>query len=198
MLLKQFTNHPFEAGCDEVGRGCLAGPVFAAAVIIPEGIQIEGLNDSKVLSEKRRDILRQEIEEKTIWAVASCSPEEIDVYNILWASVRAMHKALDKLLKQPQFVSVDGNKFKPWNQIPHQTHIKGDSRFMNIAAASILAKTHRDAYMKEASMIYPQYNWIKNKGYPTLEHRAAIAEFGISPEHRKSFALLSKQIKLEI
>ncbi|MCO6495499.1 MAG: ribonuclease HII [Bacteroidetes bacterium] len=192
---KQFTKLKYEAGCDEAGRGCLAGPVFAAAVIIPKGVNIEGLNDSKQLTEKQRDTLRIEIEAKTIWAVEQCTPEEIDTLNILWASVSAMHKALSKLTTIPYFVSVDGNRFKKWNKIPFATHVKGDARFMNIAAASILAKTYRDEYMKEAHQKFPMYGWNKNKGYPTVQHREGIAKFGICHEHRKSFRLLPLQGK---
>lgn len=193
---RQFSRQKFEAGCDEAGRGCLAGPVFAAAVIIPKGVSILGLNDSKQLSEKQRDLLRTEIEEKAIWSVAQCSPEEIDTLNILWASVAAMHKALDGLSIVPGFVSVDGNRFKPWRDIAFATHIKGDGRFMNIAAASILAKTHRDEFMQQVHQQFPHYGWDSNKGYPTAQHRQAIAIHGVCCEHRKSFTLLPSQTKL--
>lgn len=196
-MQKQFTKFKFEAGCDEAGRGCLAGPVFAAAVIIPKGVKIEGLNDSKKLSSTQRDLLRLEIEQKCIWSVAVCSPAEIDLHNILWASVLAMHKALKDLKVCPEFVSVDGNRFKPFENIPHQTHVKGDGRFMNIAAASILAKTHRDGYMLKVHELYPHYGWNKNKGYPTTIHRKAILEKGICEEHRKTFRLLALQKEIE-
>jgi ribonuclease HII len=192
-MLEKYSALINEAGCDEAGRGCLAGPVFAAAVIIPSGVQIIGLNDSKKLSEKQRLLLREEIQSKTIWSVAACSPHEIDQLNILWASVEAMHRALHGLTTTPEFVSVDGNKFKPWCDIPYKTHVKGDARFAHIAAASILAKTHRDDYMLAMSQLYPHYAWDKNKGYPTKTHRDAIASFGISPEHRRSFRQLPLQ-----
>lgn len=194
----KYTDFLWEAGCDEAGRGCLAGPVFAAAVIIPEGVEIEGLNDSKQLSEKQRNILRQSIESRTIWSVAACSPKEIDTLNILWASVEAMHRALYGLKKKVEFVSVDGNKFKTWNEIPFKTHVKGDAKFSHIAAASILAKTYRDEYMQQAAQRFPHYAWHKNKGYPTVEHRQAIVDFGICEEHRLSFRLLPLQLSLDI
>jgi len=196
-MQKQFTRLKHEAGCDEAGRGCLAGPVFAAAVIIPKGVKIVGLNDSKKLSETQRNLLRIEIEKKCIWSVAVCSPTEIDKHNILWASVLAMHKALESLSVTPDFVSVDGNRFKPFGKIPFQTHVKGDGRFMHIAAASILAKTHRDDYMQNAHSLFPQYGWNKNKGYPTTVHREAILKNGICEEHRKSFRLLPLQKEIE-
>lgn len=197
MIQKQFTEFVYEAGCDEAGRGCLAGPVFAAAVIIPKGVCIEGLNDSKKLSHKQRELLRFEIEKRTIWAVAQCSPTEIDQLNILWASIAAMHKALDCLSVVPEFVSVDGNRFKPWREIAFATHVKGDARFMHVAAASILAKTHRDEYMLTAHKDFPCYGWDRNKGYPTAEHRRGIAEHGICKEHRRSFSLLPAQRTFE-
>lgn len=179
-----------EAGCDEAGRGCLSGPVFAAAVILPPNFKCEALNDSKQLSEKTRNELRVIIEsEATAYAVASCSPQEIDEMNILWASVEAMHRAIAKLEPRPQHILVDGNRFKPYEDISHTCVVKGDSKFMSIAAASILAKTYRDEYMKNLHQEFPQYDWHKNKGYPTRTHREAIAECGITCYHRKTFNL---------
>lgn len=188
-MLKQIFSG-IEAGCDEAGRGCLAGPVFAAAVIIPSSVNIVGLNDSKKLSATKRNVLRKEIEDNCIWAVASCSPTEIDELNILWASVAAMHKALHLLRVKPVFIAVDGNKFKPWNDVAFQTVVKGDSKYEHIAAASILAKTHRDDYMLKAHEINPLYAWNKNKGYPSAQHRKAIEIYGTCDEHRKSFKML--------
>lgn len=180
-----------EAGCDEAGRGCLAGPVCAAAVILPPDFSHQWLNDSKKLTEKRREQLRPIIEREALaWAVAFVSNEEIDRINILNASILAMHRALDMLTLRPEAVIVDGNKFKPYGSIPHTTYIKGDGRFGNIAAASILAKTHRDQLMTELHAQHPQYDWNINKGYPTAAHRRAIAEYGLSPYHRLSFRLV--------
>ena len=180
-----------EVGCDEAGRGCLSGPVFAAAVILPTNFKCDSLNDSKQLSEKTRNELRTIIENKAIaFAVAHCTPQEIDKINILWASVEAMHRAIAKLKATPQHILVDGNRFKPYKEIPHTCVVKGDSKFMSIAAASVLAKTHRDEHMKKLHNDYPQYDWDKNKGYPTRAHRKAIKEFGITPYHRKSFNLI--------
>lgn len=196
MLSDYLAPNRVEAGCDEAGRGCLAGPVFAAAVIIPEGVQIEGLNDSKQLSEKQRVLLRSEIEMKCIWAVASLSPAEIDAINILNASIQAMHRALAQLKAPFDHILVDGNRFKAFNKIPHTTVIKGDGKFKSIAAASILAKTHRDAYMEALSIEYPAYHWQQNKGYGTLKHRDAIREHGANIHHRLSFTLLPVQLKL--
>ncbi len=189
-----------EAGCDEAGRGCLAGPVYAAAVILPDGYRNKWLNDSKKLNEKARNELRLEIEEKALsWAVASCSPEEIDEINILWASVKAMHKALDQLNPEAQFVLVDGNRFKPYLDIPFETFVKGDGRFLSIAAASILAKTHRDAYMESIDPEFPEFDWKVNKGYPTAHHRALLISQGPTPYHRKSFRLKElQQIQLAL
>lgn len=187
----------FEAGTDEAGRGCLAGPVFAAAVILPDDFSHPWLNDSKQLSEKRRDELRQIIEREAVaWGVATVSNTEIDEINILNASILAMHRALDMLKVTPGGVIVDGNRFKPYRDIPSQTFVKGDGRFGNIAAASILAKTHRDEFMTQLHEQYPQYQWDKNKGYPTRAHRRAIAEFGPTPFHRMSFTLLDPQLTL--
>ena len=183
-------NGVIEAGCDEAGRGCLSGPVFAAAVILPPNFECETLNDSKQLSEKTRNELRRIIEcEATAYAVASCTPEEIDKYNILWASVEAMHRAIAKLQLSPQHILVDGNRFKPYKGIDHTCVVKGDSKFMSIAAASILAKTYRDEYMIALHNEHPHYGWERNKGYPTREHRAAISKYGITAHHRKSFNL---------
>lgn len=186
-----------EAGCDEAGRGCLAGPVVAAAVILPDDFHHPWLNDSKQLSKCRREQLRPIIEREAIaWAVASCSPEEIDKINILNASILAMHRALDSLSVRPGAIIVDGNRFKPYPGIDSQTFVKGDSRFGNIAAASILAKTHRDEIMRELHTRYPLYNWAKNKGYPTPDHRNAISLHGTTPQHRMTFRLLPLQLTL--
>ncbi|MDE5989123.1 MAG: ribonuclease HII [Duncaniella sp.] len=180
-----------EAGCDEAGRGCLAGPVFAAAVILPDGYSNPLLNDSKKLTEKQREELRPVIERDAVaWAVAIADHEEIDKINILNASILAMHRALDGLDVVPGGIAVDGNRFKQYKDIRHVTVVKGDAKFGNIAAASILAKTHRDEFMREAAEKYPGYNWEVNKGYPTRDHRAAIAEIGPSPIHRMTFRLL--------
>lgn len=187
-----------EAGCDEAGRGCLAGPVFAAAVVLPSGFSCDELNDSKQLTEKKRDELRLIIEENAVsYAVASCSAEEIDEMNILWASVEAMHRALRKLLLTPAHILVDGNRFRPFGSIPHTCVVKGDALFQSIAAASVLAKTYRDEFMRELHELYPQYGWDRNKGYPTAQHRQAIRELGSTPVHRKSFQLLERQLMLD-
>ena len=180
-----------EAGCDEAGRGCLAGPVTAAAVILPPGFSNELLNDSKQLTERQRDRLRPIIEREAVaWAVAMVSPQEIDRMNILRASITAMHRALDQLLVRPEAILVDGNRFYPYHDIPHTTIVKGDGKLMSIAAASVLAKTHRDELMRQLDEEFPQYGWAKNKGYPTPDHRAAIAAHGVSPHHRRTFQLL--------
>lgn len=183
-----------EAGCDEAGRGCLAGPVYAAAVILPKDFAHDTLTDSKKLSEKERYKLRTEIEAKAIaWAVASCTNREIDKFNILRASVFAMHRAVELLSRRPEFLIIDGNFFIPYPGIPHKTIVKGDALYYSIAAASILAKTYRDDYMKTLEEQYPQYLWGKNKGYPSREHRKAIREFGATEHHRNSFRLLPDQ-----
>jgi ribonuclease HII len=188
-----------EAGCDEAGRGCLAGPVFAAAVILPVGFDSVKLNDSKKLTEKQRNVLRLYIEENALcYSVASCSPEEIDQLNILWASVKAMHKALSGLKVVPEHIIVDGNRFKPFNEIPYNCVVKGDSEYQSIAAASILAKTYRDEYMEKLHKQFPQYDWNSNKGYPTSAHRKAIREYGITTHHRKSFNLFERQLQLDL
>jgi ribonuclease HII len=180
-----------EAGCDEAGRGCLAGPVFAAAVILPDDFHHPLLNDSKQLSEARREKLRPIIEAEAIaWAVGVVDNHEIDKINILRASILAMHRALDALKILPKAVIVDGNRFTQWRDVPFETFVKGDGRFGNIAAASILAKTHRDQFMRDAALNFPQYHWDVNKGYPTKDHRAAIAQYGPCDLHRSSFKLL--------
>lgn len=192
MLKSHFNKGLVEAGCDEAGRGCLAGSVFAAAVILPEDYVNEGLNDSKKLTLMRRYELRDEIERDALaWAVGVVTPEEIDKINILNASILAMHRALDQLEVRPEAIIVDGNRFKPYRFIPYNTVVKGDGKYLSIAAASILAKTYRDDYMDSLAREYPQYAWDVNKGYPTKAHREAIAKYGITPYHRKSFRLLA-------
>jgi ribonuclease HII len=188
MLLQYYDVNKTEAGCDEAGRGPLAGPVFAAAVVWPESLQHEMLKDSKLLSKKNRLMLRDFIEANaTSFAVAKISPEEIDKINILNASIKAMHKALELLDSEFDLILADGNRFKKYKNIEHKTIIKGDNKYMSIAAASILAKTYRDEYMIRADRIYPQYNWQNNKGYPTRQHIEAVKKFGITEFHRKSF-----------
>jgi len=198
-LLSHYYEGKIEAGCDEAGRGCLAGSVYAAAVILPDGYQNEFLNDSKQLTEKRRYALRETIERDAVaWAVGIVTPEEIDKINILNASILAMHRALDQLKVRPEAIIVDGNRFKPYRpvvngsavNIPYTTIVKGDGKYLSIAAASILAKTYRDDYMNQLAEEYPQYDWRSNKGYPTKKHRDAIREYGITPYHRKSYNLL--------
>ncbi len=190
MLKSCFYEGMIEAGCDEAGRGCLAGSVYAAAVILPEGYQNDILNDSKKLTDKRRKELRQVIERDAVaWAVGVVTPEEIDKINILNASILAMHRALDQLKVRPQAVIVDGNRFKKYGDLPHTTIVKGDGKYLSIAAASILAKTYRDDYMDGLAEEYPQYDWKSNKGYPTKKHRTAIKEHGITPYHRRSYNL---------
>lgn len=195
-LLDFMTPGAIEAGCDEAGRGCLAGPVFAAAVIIPEGVLIEGLNDSKQLTEKIRMQLRDEIESKCHWCVASLSPAEIDKINILNASIQSMHLALEQLKVPFNHILIDGNRFKPFRDVKHTTVVKGDGKYKSIAAASILAKTHRDEYMEKLALEFPEYQWQSNKGYPTSVHRDAIRKYGSNVHHRKSFTLLPAQISL--
>ena len=191
MLKNAYYINKVEAGCDEAGRGCLAGSVFAAAVILPPDYENGLLNDSKQLSEKKRYLLRSMIEKDALaWAVGVVTAEEIDKINILNASILAMHRALDALSVRPEAIIVDGNRFKPYHDVPHTTIVKGDGKYLSIAAASILAKTYRDDYMKAIAEEFPQYDWQSNKGYPTKKHRAAIKEYGISPYHRKSFTLL--------
>lgn len=182
-----------EAGCDEAGRGCLAGPVTAAAVILPPDFECEKLNDSKQLTERERERLRPIIEREALaWAVAMVSPKEVDRINILAASILAMHRAIDQLTIRPEALLIDGNRFRPYPGIPHTTIVKGDGKMMSIAAASVLAKTHRDELMRKLAQEYPNYGWSKNKGYPTREHRAAIASYGTTPHHRLSFQLLEQ------
>ena len=191
MLKSHYYEGLIEAGCDEAGRGCLAGSVYAAAVILPPDYQNELLNDSKKLTAKKRYALREEIERDAIaWAVGIVTPEEIDKINILNASFLAMHRALDQLSVRPEAVIVDGNRFKPYQDLPSTTIVKGDGKYLSIAAASILAKTYRDDYMLSLAEEYPQYDWKSNMGYPTKKHRQAIREHGITPYHRKSYNLL--------
>ncbi|MGM9702771.1 MAG: ribonuclease HII [Prevotella sp.] len=191
MLRNNYYEGRIEAGCDEAGRGCLAGSVYAAAVILPPDYHNELLNDSKQLTEKRRYALREVIERDAVaWAVGIVTPEEIDKVNILNASILAMHRALDQLEVRPEAIIVDGNRFKPYNDLPHTTIVKGDGKYLSIAAASILAKTYRDDYMDKLAEEYPQYDWHGNKGYPTRKHRDAIRQFGPTPYHRRTFNLL--------
>lgn len=198
MLLPYHTPNVVEAGCDEAGRGCLAGPVFAAAVVLPEDFSCEELNDSKKLTEKMRYQLRPLIEEQALdWAVGVVSAQEIDEINILKASFLAMHRALDQLKVRPQHLIIDGNRFVPYHDISHHCIVKGDGKFLSIAAASVLAKTYRDDYMVKIGEEFPAYQWKKNKGYPTKDHRAAIERFGATCHHRKSFTLLDPQLKLD-
>lgn len=194
-----FKPNCIEAGCDEAGRGCLAGPVFAAAVILPDDFENQLLNDSKQLTERQRETLRPIIEREAVaWAVAQVSPHEIDEINILNASILAMHRAIDALAVCPEHLIIDGNRFKPYRDIPHQTIVKGDGKYLSIAAASVLAKTHRDEYMRRLDTQFPHYGWRDNKGYPTAAHRAAIAQYGTTPHHRLTFQLLDTQLKLTL
>lgn len=194
MLKSSFTDHLIEAGCDEAGRGCLAGPVFAAAVILPSGFLNPDLNDSKKLTESQRDKLRIIIENEALaWAVAEVDNTEIDEINILQASMLAMHKALAQLTILPELILVDGNRFPAYPDIPHHCIIKGDGLFLSIAAASVLAKTHRDAYMIKLHETFPDYGWNRNKGYPTLEHRKAVLKLGFTKFHRKTFSVKIKE-----
>ena len=191
MLENHYYEGLVEAGCDEAGRGCLAGSVFAAAVILPPDYENELLNDSKKLSDRKRKQLREIIEHDAVdWAVGIVEPGEIDEINILNASILAMHRALDQLKVRPEAVIVDGNRFKPYRDLPYTTIVNGDGKYLSIAAASILAKTYRDDYMDRLAEDYPQYDWKSNKGYPTKKHRQAIRECGITPFHRRSFTLL--------
>ena len=198
MLKSHFFTDLIEAGCDEAGRGCLAGSVFAAAVILPVDYENVLLNDSKKLTEKQRYALRTQIETDALaWAVGEVTADEIDKINILNASILAMHRALDGLKLRPQAVIVDGNRFKPYGTLPHETIVKGDAKFLSIAAASILAKTYRDDYMNNLALQHPVYQWDVNKGYPTKAHRAAIEEHGISPFHRKTFKGVKEMLEDE-
>ena len=198
-MLKNYPLNKLIAGCDEAGRGCLAGPVVAAAVILPNNFKNKMLNDSKLLSEKKRDLLRKVIEKQaTCWALGIVSPAEIDKINILNASFLAMHRAIKKLYVEPEFLIIDGNRFNPYQAINHECIIKGDGKYLAIAAASVLAKTYRDDIMKKLADEFPDYNWQNNKGYPTKQHRNAIKKIGISKHHRKSFQLLPSQLSLEL
>lgn len=198
MLKLNYSGFEFEAGTDEAGRGCLSGPVVAAAVILPADFKHELLNDSKQLSEKKRKELRPFIEKNALaFSVAFIHQEEVDKLNVLQASITGMHRSIEQLKIKPEFIIVDGNKFKPFKDIPSETIVKGDAKYMSIAAASVLAKTYRDEYMEKIHQDFPQYNWKKNKGYPTKEHRNAIREFGITNYHRKTFKLLPEQLKLK-
>ena len=199
MLKSYFDKHLIEAGCDEAGRGCLAGPVYAGSVILPKNYKNKWLDDSKKLTDKERYELRPEIESKAVaWAIGIVDNVEIDDINILKASFLAMHRAIAKLKQKPELLLIDGNRFTPYKKTPHQCIVKGDSKFLSIAAASILAKTYRDDYMKEQALIYPQYSWEQNMAYPTKKHREAIRQFGTTPLHRMTFQLLPKQLALEI
>ena len=199
MLKKYLTQGKLEAGCDEAGRGCLAGAVFAAAVIFPSDFSDEIINDSKVLTEKQRRNLRPVIEQNALaWAVAKVDPKEIDNINILNASFKAMNLAVEQLKTRPEHLLIDGNRFKSPNDIPYTCIVKGDSKYLSIAAASILAKTYRDEYMENLALQFPQYRWDKNKGYPTAEHRMAIKQYGATAFHRQSFTLLPQQLSLDL
>jgi len=200
MSLKLYSQNILtECGTDEAGRGCLAGPVTAAAVILPQSFKNKILTDSKLLTHISRELLRPVIEQEALaFGIAHVFPEEIDEINILNASIKAMHLAIEQLKQQPQHILVDGNRFKPYKECSHECIVKGDSKFLSIAAASVLAKTERDRYMTDLHMQFPHYNWKKNKGYPTKEHRQAIKEFGITSHHRKSFKQLPEQLRLDI
>ena len=199
MLSLQFSSYHIESGTDEAGRGCLAGPVTAAAVILPAHFENSILNDSKQLSEKAREKLRPIIEAQAVsFAVTHLEPKAIDEINILNASIKAMQESILKLNPKPEYIIVDGNRFKPVLDIPHSCIIKGDAKFMSIAAASVLAKTYRDDYMNQIHEEYPMYNWKQNKGYPTQDHREAIRKYGVTKYHRMSFRLLPEQLKLDI
>ena len=198
VMLKSFFQNDFiEAGCDEAGRGCLAGPVYAATVILPDDYFHPFLNDSKQLSAKRREQLRVEIEREAVaWSVSRAEPAEIDRLNILKASFLAIHRSIDTISLKPEFIIIDGNRFIPYKNIAYKCIVKGDATYYSIAAASVLAKTYRDEFMLKIHMEYPEYQWSKNKGYPTLTHRNAIARHGISPYHRRSFRLFDRQMEL--
>ena len=206
MLEPHYYKELIEAGCDEAGRGCLAGSVYAAAVILPSDYDNPELNDSKKLSEKKRYALREQIKHDALaWAVGIVTPEEIDKINILHASFLAMHRAIDQLKVRPQALIIDGNRFDPYGysddeekkQLPYTCIVKGDGKYQSIAAASILAKTYRDDYMEQQALIYPHYDWEKNKGYPTKKHRVGILNYGITPIHRKSYNLLGGELSLD-
>lgn len=197
MLLARYQQEYLEAGCDEAGRGCLAGPVFAAAVILPPKFKHKLLNDSKQLSEDIRYKLRDEIQKKALaFAVASVTNEEIDKINILNASFLAMHRAIEQLSMQPQFLIIDGNRFNKYKEVPHQCIVEGDGKYFSIAAASVLAKTYRDDYMKKIATEHPEYDWHSNKGYPTIKHRQTILKIGFTPYHRKTFQVTDPQLSI--
>lgn len=200
MMKLYHTVNVIEAGCDEAGRGCLAGPVYAAAVVLPANFKNEYINDSKQISAKKRFELREIIQNSALdWAVASVTNEEIDKINILNASILAMHRAVDGLKKvRPEFLLIDGNRFKPYNNIPHSCIIHGDAIYQSIAAASILAKTYRDEFMEQINVEYPQYKWNENMGYPTKAHRDAIAKFGVTPHHRLTYRLINTDTQLKL
>lgn len=199
MQLKNHSKFALECGTDEAGRGCLAGPVTAAAVILSPNFKNSIINDSKKLSEHKRDLLRPIIElDALTFGVSHVFQDDIDQINILNASILAMHKSITQLTPTPEFIIVDGNRFKPYNDIPFETIIKGDGKYLSIAAASVLAKTYRDEYMNTIHEEFPMYNWKQNKGYPTKEHREAIRKYGVTKYHRKSFRLLPEQLKLDI
>jgi ribonuclease HII len=199
MLLSNYSGFSLEAGTDEAGRGCLCGPVVAAAIILPKNFTHPFLNDSKQLSEKKREELRPFIEEHAIaFGVSFVWQEEVDEINVLQASITGMHRAIGMLKTQPEYIIVDGNKFRNYNNIPHKAIVKGDAKYLSIAAASVLAKTYRDEYMAKIHLEFPMYNWSKNKGYPTKEHRNGIREFGVTKYHRKTFKLLPEQTKLDL
>ncbi|WP_418508358.1 ribonuclease HII [Corallibacter sp.] len=199
MLKLNYSGFKLECGTDEAGRGCLCGPVTAAAVILPDTFKNDILNDSKQLSEKKRELIRPIIEKEALaFGVAHVFPETIDDINILNASILAMHEAIKNMQVNPDFIIVDGNKFKPFNNVNHETIVKGDSKYLSIAAASVLAKTYRDDYMQRIHEEFPMYDWRKNKGYPTKTHREAIKKHGVTNYHRKSFRLLPEQLKLEL
>mgnify|MGYP006076950981 FL=1 len=199
MLILNYSGFSLEAGTDEAGRGCLSGPVVAAAVILPKDFTHPFLTDSKQLSEKKRDQLKPIIEANALaFGVSFVWQDEIDEVNILQASITAMHRSIDALQIRPEYIIVDGNRFRDYNKIPHETIVKGDAKYLSIAAASVLAKTYRDEYMQGIHAELPMYNWAKNKGYPTKEHRAAIREFGATEYHRKTFRLLPEQLKLKL
>lgn len=198
MLKISFSDHKLEAGTDEAGRGCLCGPVVAAAVILPTNFSHPLLNDSKQLTEKQRQELKPYIEENALaYGVSFVDQQEVDLINVLKASIRAMHRAIEQLKPQPEFIIVDGNKFIQFKKIPHKTIVKGDANYMSIAAASVLAKTYRDEYMEKIHEEFPNYNWKQNKGYPTKQHRDAIVKYGITPYHRKTFKLFPNQLSLD-
>lgn len=199
MLQINYSGSILEAGTDEAGRGCLCGPVVAAAVILPIDFEHPFLNDSKQLTEKQRNLLRPYIEEHAIaFGVSFVDEKEVDAINVLQASITGMQRSIEQLNPQPEFIIVDGNKFRNYKEIPHETIVKGDAKFMSIAAASVLAKTYRDAFMEKIHQEFPMYHWQQNKGYPTQQHRDAIREFGITKYHRKSFRLLPEQLKLKL